>query len=55
MRKYYWRTFGYFMLQFIKSKNKSGLLKLYLKTMKQIRQHKKEIIEDPNIIRDLIG
>lgn len=55
MRKYYWRTFWYFMLQFIKSKNKSELLKLYLKTMKQIRQHKKEIIEDPNIIRELIG
>lgn len=55
MRKYYWRTFGYFMLQFIKSKNKSELLKLYIKTMKQIRLHKKEIIEDPNIIRELIG
>lgn len=55
MRKYYWRTFGYFMLQFIKSKNKSELLKLYIKTMKQIRLHKKEIIEDPNFIRELIG
>jgi hypothetical protein len=55
MRKYYWWTFGYFMLQFIKNKNKSELLKLYIKTMKQIRLHKKEIIEDPNIIRDLIG
>lgn len=54
MWKYYWRTFWYFMLQFIKNDNKMELLKLYLKTMKQIRRNKDEIINDPKIIADLI-
>lgn len=54
MWKYHRRCFWYFVSQFVKSDDKIWLFKLYLKTMRQISKNSKEIIKDPNIIRDLI-